>query len=132
MSSQFPVLSSQNHGNRTKISSALVLANSIVGVFTENRENWELRIMRWAPLGNHEFAAALLFELHGFVQGEDRAFDFAVIRRLGGDPLQPEAGRGHQREEGAAMLGGEADNLVGNASNQRQKNNAFRKPRPEA
>ena len=68
--------------------------------FNDFRQNEkENNCSRWAPLSNHQFAAVHLFELHGFFQGDDRTLDFAVIGRLGGDSLQPQAGCGHQREQ---------------------------------
>ena len=71
------------------------------------------------PLGNDQFAAVLLFQRHGMIQRDDSAFGLGVGRRLGGDALQPEAGRGHQSEKRSAVLGGESDNLIRNASDQR-------------
>ena len=50
-----------------------------------------------------------------------------VGRRLGGDALQPEAGRGHQREQRSAMLGGEANDLVRDAGDHRQQRDAHAK-----
>ena len=73
------------------------------------RNEKENKSPRWAPLSNHKLAAPLFFQLHGFVERENGAFYFAVIGRLGGDPLQPQSGRGHQGKERAAMLGGEAN-----------------------
>src|ERR1019366_7234823 len=67
---------------------------------------------RRGPLGNHEFAAMLLFERHGRIESDDRAFHFAVVRRLRRDPLQPQSGSCHERKERAAMFGREADNLI--------------------
>ncbi len=40
----------------------------------------EVQFSRRAPLGNHQFAAALFFQLHGFVQGGDGGFDLVVRR----------------------------------------------------
>jgi hypothetical protein len=67
-------------------------------------------------LRNHQFAAVRLFQLHGFIQRDDCALDLAVVRRLRRDPLQPQSRRRHQREQRAAMFGGEANDLVGNAA----------------
>src|SRR5271165_5233151 len=88
--------------------------------------------MRWAPLGNHQFGAMHLFELHGLIQRHDCTLDFAVIWRLRGDPLQPQSRRRHQREERAAMFSGKANDLVGDAGNRWQQSNSNRKSRPES
>src|ERR1700704_5230613 len=74
-----------------------------------------------ATLGNYEFAAALLFESHGLVKSDDRAFYLAVVGRLGGDPLQPQPRSSHKREERTAMFGGETDDFVGYARDQRKQ-----------
>ena len=50
-------------------------------------------------LGNHQFAAAFFFEIHGLVEGGDGALRHFIGWRLRGDALQPEARRGHQGEE---------------------------------
>ena len=43
--------------------------------------------------GDDQFAAMLLFQLHGLVQGNNRALHLLVVRLAGGDALQPQAGR---------------------------------------
>src|ERR1019366_4975850 len=100
--------------------------------FTENREprtgNYTLRR---GPLGNNEFATMLLFQRHGRIESDDRAFHFAVVRRLRRDALQPQPGSCHQRKERAAMLGREADDLIRNPRNHGQESNALPEPRPE-
>ena len=65
------------------------------------------------PLGNDQFAAPLFFKGHGMIERSDGALGLIVGRRLGSDPLQPEAGRGHEGEKRSAMLGGEADDFIG-------------------
>ena len=82
-------------------------------------------------LGNHQLAAAFFLEGHGLIEGGDGALCHFVRGRLGGDALQPQAGRGHQGKERSAMLGGEADDLVGNPSNQRQQRDPDREACPE-
>ena len=71
------------------------------------------------------------FERHGVVQRDDGALGLVVGRRLGGDALQPEAGRGHQGEQRSAMLGGEADDLVRDAGDHRQQHDAHAELGPE-
>ena len=46
---------------------------------------------RREPLGNHQFAAILLFNLERAIQSKNRAGDLVVSRRLRGDPLQPQS-----------------------------------------
>ncbi len=57
--------------------------NTAIALSEERTTNCE------RPLGNHQLATVLLLQLHGFIQRDNGALDFAVIRRLGGDPLQP-------------------------------------------
>src|ERR1700730_6350353 len=71
-------------------------------------------------LRNDQFAAALFFERHGMVERDDGALGLVVGWRLGGNTLQPEPRRGHQREQGSALLGGETDDLIRHARDYRQ------------
>src|SRR6516225_7563728 len=54
---------------------------------------------RREPLGNHEFAATLLFQLHRLIQRGDGALDLIVRRLLGRNPLQPQARLCQQGEQ---------------------------------
>jgi hypothetical protein len=63
-------------------------------------------------LGDDELAALGFFERHGAFQRADGDRGLLVGRRLGGDALQPQAGRGEGGQERAAALGREADQLV--------------------
>src|SRR5215471_3966029 len=73
-----------------------------------------------APLGDNQFAAALFLERHGLIESHDSALRLIVCRRLSGYSLQPKTRRGHKGEQRTAMLGREADDLVGEACNHRQ------------
>ncbi len=61
------------------------------------------------------------FEGHGAFERMDGNGGLLVGRRLGGDALQPEAGRGEGGEEGSAALGGEADQFITEAGDERQQ-----------
>lgn len=50
------------------------------------------------PLSNHQFAAALRFEGHGFVKSDNGALGLIVGWRLGGDALQPQSGSRDESE----------------------------------
>ena len=69
-------------------------------------------------------AALRLFERHGAFQRADGHRGLVVGRGLGGDALQPQAGRGEGGQERAAALGGEADQLVAQPGDQRQQHDA--------
>ena len=47
-------------------------------------------------LGDDQFAALRLFQRHGAFERADGHRGLVVGRRLGGDALQPQAGRGEQ------------------------------------
>src|SRR5271168_3281314 len=67
---------------------------------------------RILPLGNHQLAAALLFERHRLIQRDDRAFGLLIRRGLGRDPLHPQSGSSHQRKQRTTVLGGKTNDLV--------------------
>src|SRR5580698_1157216 len=106
--------------------SALSYSNSNFNDFRWNEE--ENKSSRRAPLRNHQFAAVLLFQSHGSIQRDDRAFNLVVVRRLSRYPLQPQSGRRHQRKQRTPVLSRKTNDLVGNAGNQRQQRN----PNPES
>ena len=53
------------------------------------------------------------------VESGDGALRLFVGGRLGGDPLHPQSGCGHDCEERFPVLGGEADYFVGEAGDDR-------------
>src|SRR5690242_110766 len=67
--------------------------------FWISRRAEEKKSARRGPLGNHEFAAVLLFEFEGGIEGADGADYLLVGWRLRCDPLQPESRLRQQREE---------------------------------
>src|ERR1700687_479425 len=134
MSYQFPVLRSQK--NQTTLAAAQNQSRNgsrefHCRGFTENRELGTENYARWAPLGNHQLATVCLFQLHRFIQRDDGALNLAVIRRLGRNPLQPQSWRRHQRKKRTAMLGGKANDLIGDAGNEWQQRDANSESGPE-
>src|SRR6266568_5021717 len=72
-------------------------------------------------LCDDQFAALLFFEGHRAFESADRDGGLIVRRALGGDALEPEAGRGHGGEDRTAAFGGEANQLVADAGDDRQE-----------
>src|SRR6478752_3484518 len=83
-------------------------------------------------LGYNQLAAVLFFQRHGMVQRDDGALGLGVGWRSRGYALQPESGRGHQGEQLAAMPGSQANELIRNACDHRQKHEPNAEPGPES
>src|SRR5208283_2860686 len=72
-------------------------------------------------LSDNQFAALRLFQRHGAFQRVYGHGGLLVGRRLGGDALQPQAGRRQSSQERPAALGRETDQLVTEARDKRQQ-----------
>src|ERR1700739_3819209 len=97
----------------------------------DERPSTNDEVSRWEPLGNHQLATALLLERHGVLQRDNGALRFLIRWRLGGNSLQPQAGRSHEGKQGSAMLRREADDLIRNPGNDGQQGDPRSEARPE-
>src|SRR3954464_1848353 len=84
----------------------------------------EVKVFAVEPLGNHQLTAALLFERHSVVEGNDGTLRLLIGGRFRGNPLQPQSRGSHQSKKRSSMFRGEANNLVRHSGDQRKKNNA--------
>src|SRR5437868_14155366 len=71
-------------------------------------------------LGNYQRAALLFLQRHGLVEGDNGALRLIVGGRLGGDPLQPQAGSSQQREQRTTVTRREANDLIRDSCDYRQ------------